>query len=159
MTCRLTPSCASVRPAGPRCARRANDHVAAHAHRFRPPHHARSVHRLFLNCYYAGTCAGVKHRPETCDRKTKKGDKVRPAALATDRSRRGRLTRAASFRGLCLTLQLSMHYTGTLRKDGSKFDSSRDRDSPFDFTLGAGMVIKGWDQGALPAASLHRVRF
>ena len=60
---------------------------------------------------------GVKHRPETCSRKTQKGD------------------------------TLSMHYVGTLRKDGSKFDSSRDRDSPFQFTLGAGQVIQGWDRG------------
>ncbi|KAG0276114.1 Peptidyl-prolyl cis-trans isomerase fpr2 [Linnemannia exigua] len=45
--------------------------------------------------------------------------------------------------------KLSMHYTGTLHKDGSKFDSSLDRKRSFDFTLGIGQVIKGWDQGLL----------
>ncbi|CAF1149976.1 unnamed protein product [Rotaria sp. Silwood1] len=62
---------------------------------------------------------GIKKKVENCDRKSKKGDR------------------------------LHMHYTGTLKSNGKKFDSSLDRGEPFVFTIGTGQVIKGWDQGLL----------
>ncbi|KAL2134313.1 hypothetical protein VTI74DRAFT_510 [Chaetomium olivicolor] len=57
--------------------------------------------------------------PVECDRKTQKGDTV------------------------------NVHYRGTLQSNGQQFDASYDRGTPFTFKLGAGMVIKGWDEGLL----------
>ncbi|KAI1173603.1 hypothetical protein F4777DRAFT_445085 [Nemania sp. FL0916] len=57
--------------------------------------------------------------PVECDRKTQKGDSI------------------------------EVHYRGTLASNGDKFDASYDRGTPFGFQLGAGRVIKGWDEGLL----------
>ncbi len=89
--------------------------------------------------------------------KTRQNDAVAPAATATP---------AAPNQGLKMTdvkqgsgaeavagKTVAVHYTGWLfdaaapENKGTKFDSSRDRGDPFDFPLGAGHVIKGWDQG------------
>jgi FK506-binding protein 1 len=43
--------------------------------------------------------------------------------------------------------RLTMHYHGTLASNGQKFDASRDRGRPFQFTIGIGQVIRGWDEG------------
>lgn len=45
--------------------------------------------------------------------------------------------------------QLTMHYTGTLASNGKQFDSSVSRGKPFQFVIGIGQVIQGWDDGVM----------
>ena len=53
--------------------------------------------------------------------------------------------------------QVKVHYDGWLAEDYSKFDSSRDKRRPFEFELGAGKVIKGWEEGLTQANSIFNV--
>lgn len=63
-----------------------------------------------------------------------------PSGLVIDELEAGSGERAEKGR------TVSVHYTGWLT-NGSKFDSSKDRNDPFNFALGAGQVIRGWDEG------------
>ena len=53
--------------------------------------------------------------------------------------------------------RLRMHYIGTL-SDGTVFDSSRDRNTPFEFQIGVGQVIRGWDEGVLRMSKGQRAK-
>lgn len=75
---------------------------------------------LLLSSFVAAQQLGIEvTKPVECNRKTENGDKI------------------------------SVHYRGTLESDGSEFDASYNRGRPFQFKLGAGQVIAGWDQGLL----------
>lgn len=83
------------------------------------------INLLVLLAFVSTMCSGeengvtieVVYKPEECTRKTKDGD------------------------------YLAMEYTGRLEKDGSVFDSSHKRQRTFDFILGRGQVIQGWEKG------------
>merc|ERR1712000_199094 len=53
---------------------------------------------------------------------------------------------------------LTMHYTGTLKSDGTKFDSSVDKQRPFKFNIGVQQVIKGWDRGVIKMSLGEKAR-
>jgi FKBP-type peptidyl-prolyl cis-trans isomerase len=68
---------------------------------------------------------------------------VLPSGLEYIDIRKGTGAEAKSYK------KVSVHYTGWLAENKKKFDSSVDRHQPFTFMLGAGQVIRGWDEGVL----------
>lgn len=84
-------------------------------------------------------CAGTEASQASNDTAAGKGVTTKSGLMYTDEKEgTGPAAKAGD--------RVVVHYTGWL-KDGTKFDSSHDHGKPFEFPLGAGKVIKGWDQG------------
>jgi FKBP-type peptidyl-prolyl cis-trans isomerase len=83
--------------------------------------------------------SGCSHKASSAASDSKKTAPA-PGALAVDEVKAGEGATAVKGK------TVSVHYAGHLT-DGTKFDSSYDRGQPIEFHLGAGEVIKGWDQG------------
>ena len=102
---------------------------------------------------------GVKKRVEDCTVRTKKGDSLQMHYTVRNRIScylikcvkliLKKIKDLTSIRIISSLLTYNLSLQGTLYEDGSEFDSSIPRGEPLTFTLGAGMVIKGWDQGLL----------
>jgi FKBP-type peptidyl-prolyl cis-trans isomerase len=97
---------------------------------------------LALLAALAGGCSHKRGASAEGDSKAAKGEKTgaAPGGLVVDEVKAGEGATATKGK------TVSVHYSGHLT-DGTKFDSSYDRGQPIDFHLGAGEVIKGWDQG------------
>ena len=72
---------------------------------------------------------------------------VAPAAHAANKNIQVKVIKLGVGAEAVTNSRVTVHYTGWLKKNGKKFDSSVDRGKPFSFTLGAQEVIKGWDLG------------
>jgi FKBP-type peptidyl-prolyl cis-trans isomerase len=98
------------------------------------PPRASAVLFLFVALALAPVWAGA------CSHKASGGSKTTSGGLVIEDVKVGTGATAAAGK------TVSVHYAGRLT-DGTKFDSSYDRGQPIEFPLGAGVVIKGWDQG------------
>jgi FKBP-type peptidyl-prolyl cis-trans isomerase FkpA len=90
----------------------------------------------------ADNTASAKAKESTMTESAQATEKTTVAGLQMDDTVTGEGAEAVSGK------RVTVHYTGKLT-DGTKFDSSLDRSAPFTFALGAGQVIRGWDQGVV----------
>jgi peptidylprolyl isomerase len=100
-----------------------------------------------LGLVVAGVIGGLAIGLSLADDKDKKDSKTEEKTVKTDSGLEYVDQKEGTGEAAKAGNTVSVHYTGTLKDNGKKFDSSLDRGEPFKFKLGAGMVIKGWDEG------------
>jgi FKBP-type peptidyl-prolyl cis-trans isomerase len=100
-----------------------------------------------LGLVVAGVIGGLAIGLSLADEKEKKDSKTEEKTVKTDSGLEYIDQKEGTGEAAKAGNTVSVHYTGTLKDSGKKFDSSLDRGQPFKFKLGAGMVIKGWDEG------------
>jgi len=100
-----------------------------------------------LGLVVAGLIGGLAIGLSLADEKEKKDSKTEEKTVKTDSGLEYIDQKEGTGEAAKAGNSVSVHYTGTLKDSGKKFDSSLDRGQPFKFKLGAGMVIKGWDEG------------
>ena len=122
---------------------------------FRPLNYSRGLVGVFMCAVLimaaVSTSAQTRSKKKPIKRPVITKPKPRPAALSAGAVKTpSGLTYLITHKGTGSLAKpgqtVSVHYTGTLT-NGIKFDSSRDRNEPISFILGAGRVIKGWDEG------------
>lgn len=102
--------------------------------------------RLWLGlAVLAGLCVGLGAANSFAQEKDK-DKKEEPKTITTDSGLKYQELKEGTGKEAKKGDNVEVHYTGWLT-NGKKFDSSVDRGKPFSFKLGAGMVIKGWDEG------------
>lgn len=99
---------------------------------------------ILLSFCIAGSTLWAQNKKNTTDNKT--NQRKLNTEYTTPSGLKYKITEAGTGKKVEAGDKVTVHYTGRLT-NGTKFDSSKDRNQPFSFKVGSGQVIKGWDEG------------
>jgi FKBP-type peptidyl-prolyl cis-trans isomerase len=108
----------------------------------------RVVCALIAAAALTGLALTVSAAPQSDDKNKDKSDKTEKKWTKTATGLQYLDEKVGSGAAVRYGDKVEVHYTGTF-KDGKEFDSSKKRGKPFEFTVGAGQVIRGWEEGLM----------